>query len=280
MSRRRHALRAVLALACAVLALSRGAEVRAQRLDYTPAELEGIEIVDRAGNPVPGDVRLVDESGAEVRLGDFLGHGRPVILQLVYSECPMLCNLVINGYLDGAKELDWSPGTEYEVLSISFNPRETCELAALKKKNYLAALDRPGAEAGWHFLTGEEAEVRRIAESVGFPYRWIEKSKQYAHGAGIFVLTPDGRVSRTLYGIQFPGKDLRFALMEASEGKLGSPLQHIALYCFTYNAAAGGYVVTALTIMKIGGALTVLVLGLFVGALWYRDRRRHVPRHA
>lgn len=271
--RRRIFLGPVLVLLCA-------APAAAQRLDYTPPELEGIRIEDRAGAVVPRDVRLRDESGKTVTLGNLLPDDRPALIQLVYFECPMLCNLVINGYLEGAAELDWNPGADYEVLSISFNPEETHELAALKKANYLKAFGRPEAAAGWHFLTGDEAEVRRLADALGFPYRRVEKTGEYAHGAGMFVITPDGRISRTLYGIRFPGQDLRLALMEASEGKLGSPIEHLVLYCFRYDADAGGYVLAALQIMKIGGALTVAALATLLSVLWLRDRRRQIPRTA
>jgi protein SCO1/2 len=259
--------------AAAVLALG-AVPAAAQRTDYTPRMLEGIEIRDRAGDFVPADVRLVDQDGRAVTVGEYLNRGRPLIVNLVYFECPMLCSLVINGFVEGAKDLDWSPGREYEVLSVSFDPADTPELGRLKRANYLEALDKEGAEAGWHFLVGESDEVARLAESVGFPYRYDEEQGQFAHAAGIFVLTPDGRISRTLYGIDFAKKDLKFSLIEASQGRLGTPMEKLLLYCFHYDADAEGYVLVAVNLMKLGGALTVLVLGGFLGVQWMRERRR------
>jgi len=239
----------------------------------TPPVLEGIEITDRSGEQVPPDILLVDEEGNTVRLGDYF-QGRPGVVQLMYFSCPMLCTLVLNGYVDAARELDWVPGEEYEVLSVSFDPRDTWELAAAKKKTYLEELDKPGAGEGWHFLTGSETEVARLAEALGFGYRWDESQKQYAHAAGMFVLTPRGMVSRTLYGIEYPGRELRLSLTEASEGRLGSPLDKLVLYCFQYSAEKHKYALVATNVMKLGAFATVLLLGGFIALQWIRERAR------
>jgi protein SCO1/2 len=239
----------------------------------TPAALEGIEITDRSGEQVPPDILLVDEAGNTVRLGDYF-RGRPLVVQLMYFNCPMLCTLVLNGYVDAARELDWVPGQEYEVLSVSFDPRDTAELAAAKKKTYVEELGKPGAGEGWHFLTGSEAEVARLAEALGFGYRWDDTQKQYAHAAGMFVLTPRGMVSRTLYGIEYPGREFRLSLTEASEGRLGSPLDKLVLYCFQYNSEKHKYALVATNVMKLGAFATVLLLGGFIALQWMRERTR------
>ena len=241
----------------------------------TPPELEGIEITDRSGDMAPADLPLVNEAGEAVTLGDYLGGSRPVVLQLVYYDCPMLCSLVMNGFVNSAKELDWVPGRDYEVVSVSFDPRDTPEMAAAKKKTYVAALEKPGSESGWHFLTGSEESVRTLADAVGFAYRWLPEKKEFSHAAGIFLLTPEGKISRTLYGIAYPAKDLKFSLLEASEGRLGSPMDKLLLYCFAYDPEKHKYALVALNVMKLGGALTVLALGIFLAVNWTRERRRH-----
>jgi protein SCO1 len=243
-----------------------------------PSELEGIDIQDRSGNTVPGDIALVDEAGRPVQLQEYLGRGKPLLVQLAYFQCPMLCTLVLNGYVTGAKGLDWSPGRDYEVLTVSFDPRDTPDLAAKKKATYVASLGKPGSEAGWHFLTGDSAQVRRLADALGFRYRWVPERNEFAHAAGLFALTPAGRISRTLYGIEFSPKDLRLALLEAGEGKLGSPMDKLILYCFQYDAKTHKYALVALNVMKVAGLLTMLVLGGFLVVQWSRERHR--PRHA
>ena len=243
-----------------------------------PRELEGMEIEEKRGSVVPADILLIGESGQPVRFGDFLEHDRPVLVQLAYYQCPMLCTLVLNAYVTAAKELSWTPGRDYDVVTVSFDPRDTPALAAQKKATYVTALGKPGSEAGWHFLTGTESEVRRLADALGFRYRWVEEQKEFAHAAGIFVLTPGGQVSRTLYGIEFPVKDLRLSLLEAGEGKLGSPMDKLILFCFKYDDAAHKYVMVAMNVMKVGGLLTVIALGGLLIVLWSRERRQ--PRHA
>ena len=243
-----------------------------------PQELEGIDIQDHSGTIVPADIVLTDESGAAVHLGDFLGHGRPVAVQLAYFQCPMLCTLVLNAFVSGAKPLTWVPGRDYDVVTVSFDPRDTPEVARAKKATYVASLGKPGSEAGWHFLTGTEPEIKRLADALGFGYRWVPDRKEFAHAAGMFVLTPQGKVSRTLYGVEFPAKELRLSLVEAGEGKLGSPFDKLLLYCFQYDAKTHKYAMVAMNVMKVGGLFTMLALGGFLTILWSRERHR--PRHA
>ena len=256
------------------VAISSALPVLAQAPSDTLKDLEGIEIIDRSGESVPGDVILKDETGKTIALRELLGHGRPVLVQLVYYQCPMLCTYVLNGYVKAAKPLNWIPGRDYDVVTVSFDPRDMPELAAKKKTTYLEALGKAGSENGWHFLCGTESEVRRLADALGFRYRWVEEQNQFAHAAGMFVLTPDGRVSRTLYGIEFPTKDLRLALVEAGEGKLGSPFDRLLLYCFKYDAQNHKYAMVAMNVMRLGGLITMVSLGTFLAVWWSRERHR------
>lgn len=273
--RGRSVLRRALLVLCLAVLVPAGAGAQDDTFSGgTPPELKGIDLVDHAGTALPRDLVLRDEAGKPVRLGDFFDHGRPLVVQLVYYSCPMLCTLVLNGYVEAAKELDWVPGQDYDVLTVSFDPHDTPELATAKKKSYVASLGKPDAAAGWHFLTGDSAVVRVLADSLGFAYRWLPQKQQFAHAAGMFVLTPDGTVSRTLYGITFPGKDLRLSLVEAGKGKLGSPVDKLLLYCFQYDPTTGKYAMVAVNVMKVAGFVTVLILGGFLVLQWLRSRRK------
>jgi protein SCO1/2 len=267
--------RAAAVLACALaLAASASPSARAQRMEPLPQELEGIGIVEHLNERVPLDLAFTDEDGRAVRLGDYFHEGRPVLLSVVYYSCPMLCTLVLNGMTDAMKELDWTPGHEYELVTVSFDSRETHSLARLKKESYLSEYGRPGAGAGWHFLVGSPESVRALTEAVGFNYRWDEKGQQFAHQAALYVLTPEGTISRYLYGVMFEPRTLRLSLVEAGAGKVGSAFDQIVLYCFHYDETSGSYALAARNVMRAGGILTVIVLGSVLSRLWIRDRRR------
>ncbi len=257
----------------ALLAIPRGASAQISA-DKTPAQLEGVDLVDRSGNMVPGGLEFADETGGPVRLGDFFTGDKPVLLQLVYYNCPMLCTQVLNGYVASATKLDWTPGRDYTVVTVSFDPKDKPEVARLKKQNYVNSLDKPGAAAGWHFLTGRQAQIDTLTAAVGFKYKYDPKKQQYYHAAGMFVLTPEGKISRTLYGIEYPTKDLRLSLVEASEGKLGTPLDKLILFCCQYDPGTHKYSVVAFQVMKLGGVLTLIGLGGLLGLLWIRERHR------
>jgi protein SCO1/2 len=253
----------------------------AQRGEPLPTELEGVGITEHLDARVPLDTTFDDETGKQVTLGSYFVKDRPVILTLNYFTCPMLCTLILNGMTDAMKEIPWTPGRQFEIVTVSFDPTETPTLARLKKKSYLEAYGRPDAAAGWHFLTGEEESIRALTDAVGFKYRWDDTEKQFAHAAAIFILTPDGHISRYLYGVQFEPKDLRLALLEASSGKIGSPMDQVLMYCYHYDASSGRYSIAAQQIMKIGGILTVLVLAGWLIGFWLRERsqgRRLAPR--
>ena len=246
----------------------------AQRMEPLPKELEGVGITERPGARIPLDLEFTAEDGKPVRLGTYFDGKKPVILNLGYYRCPMLCGLVLSGLLQGLKETAWTVGREFEVVTVSIDPLETPTLARLKKESYLSDYGRPGAAAGWHFLTGREANIRKLADAVGFGYRYVPEREEYAHAAALFMATPDGHLSRTLYGVQYAAGTLRMALTEAGQGKVGSVADRILLTCFHYDAAEGRYAVAAAALMRIGAGATALALGGWLLARWVRDARR------
>jgi len=257
-----------------VLALVMGARTARAGDPALPKELVGVDIDEKFGATLPADVRLRDQDGRDVRLGDYIDGEHPVILALAYYECPMLCTLVLNGLVDGMKTLEWTAGKEYRVVVVSFDSRDTPELAKKKRAAYLGTYGRSVGERGWDFLVGDEAEVRRLADAVGFKYHWEEATKQFAHAAGAFVVTPGGTLSRTLYGIAFPQKDLKLALLEATEGKIGSAWGRVLLFCFHYESSEGRYVLATRRLMKAGGVITVLGIAALLARYWRSERRR------
>jgi protein SCO1/2 len=223
---------------------------------------------------LPLELEFLDEDGRSVRLGDYFDGARPVILTLNYYRCPMLCGLQLNGVVAGMEEMDWTPGVEFEMVTVSIDPLETPELAQAKKENYLKRYQRPAAARGWHFLTGRQDNIERLAETVGFGYTYDVSSGQYAHAAAIFVITPDGRVARYLYGIEYPPQSLKLALMEASQGEIGSAFDQLIMYCYHYDPASRRYAPVAMNIMRVGGGATALLLGVTLGTWWLRESRR------
>jgi protein SCO1/2 len=228
-----------------------------------PGPLGRVRIDQRLNEQVPLDLRFTDETGRDVRLGDFFGR-RPVILALVYYECPMLCTQVLNGLVTALGVMNFEPGREFEVVAVSFNPREGPGLASQKKANYLERYGRPHTAAGWHFLTGTEASIKRLTDAIGFRYEFDPAIQQYAHGAGIEVLTPKGVISRYFYGIEFSARDVRLGLIEASEDRIGTPIDDVLLFCYHYDPATGSYGATVLTIVRAGAIATVLAFAIFL----------------
>jgi protein SCO1/2 len=225
-----------------------------------PRDLEEVRIDQRLDESLPLDAVFRDENGAEVKLGSYFG-SKPVVLALVYYSCPMLCNQVLNGMTSGLDVLKvFSIGKEFEVVTVSFDPRETPELAREKKATYLKWYTREGAAEGWHFLTGDQANIDRLTEAAGFHYKWDEKTTQFIHASGIMIATPDGKLARYFYGIEFAPKDLRLGLVDASAGKIGSPVDQLLLYCYHYDPASGKYGAAVMNIMRLGGALTLIAI--------------------
>ncbi len=224
---------------------------------------------------LPLETPLRDESGRDVTIGDYFGK-RPVIVLFVYYECPMLCTLELNGLLRNLRALTMTAGREFDIVTVSIDPTETPALASAKKKGYLKRYDRPGAENGWHFLTGTEPNVRRLADTVGFTYVYDPRSKQYAHPAGLIVATPQGRIARYIYGVDFPANNLRWSLIEAASGKIGTPVDKMLLMCFHYDPSTGRYNFAVMSAVRGLGVLTVASLGAFM-VVSYRRERRMLP---
>ena len=261
-------------LACCIVLATALATAQAQRTEPLPEELEGVGITEHPNEPVPLDLEFLDEQGQTVKLGDFFDGRRPMVLTLNYYRCPMLCGLQLNGLIDALEQMSWTPGDEFDIVTISFDPLETPKLARLKKQSYIKAYGRPAAARGWHFLTGKPPSIEAITKAIGFQYKWVEERQQYAHVAAIYVCTPEGRLSRYLYGVIYDPRTLRLSLVEAAEGKIGSPLDQILLYCFHYDADARRYAPAAMNIMRAGGGLTAVLLGGTLVAFWVRDARK------
>ena len=237
-----------------------------------PRILRDVGFDQRLGEKVPLDAVFRDESGRVVKLGDYFGT-RPVVLSLAYYECPMLCTVVLNGLASALDVVSYDPGRDFEVVTVSFEPRETPELAAAKKSAYLRRYKRPGAAAAWHFLTGDAAQIRRLTEAVGFRYAWDETTKQYAHASGIMVLTADGRLARYVYGVEYAPKDLRFAIYEAAQGRILSPVDRLLLFCYHYDPTLGRYGATVMGTLRVAAVLTLAGLGTLLVTMRRREAR-------
>lgn len=232
-----------------------------------------ITIEQKLNAQVPLNLTFRDETGRQVQLKQYFGK-KPVLLTLVYYECPSLCGLVLQGLLKSLRVINYTPGDQFEIVTVSFNPKETPQLAAAKKQNFLKEYGRLDAAKGWHFLTGEETQIRKLADSVGFRYVYDPKSGQFAHAAGIMLLTPSGKVARYFYGIEYSPRDLRLGIMDASQGKVGSPVEKVILFCYQYDPTTGKYSLAIIRVIQLASVLTVLVLGGFISAQMYRERRK------
>lgn len=259
----RRALPAVLLVALPALAFAQMGPVPPPPMAATPGVLQEIGFDQKLGDAIPLDLAFQDETGKDVKLADYFGK-KPVVLSLVYYDCPMLCTLSLNGLAGALEVLSFVPGQEFEVLTVSFDPREGPVLAAAKKKAYMARHDRPGTEKGWHFLTGSKESVDRLTKAVGFRYVWDEATKQFAHPAGILVATPEGKISHYLFGVEYSPKDLRLALVDSAGGKVGNAVDQVLLYCYQYNPQTGRYSASILNLVRAGAILTVLALGGFM----------------
>lgn len=242
-----------------------------------PAQLKEVGIDQKLGSQIPLQAEFLNDAGERVRLGQILGK-RPAILALVYYECPMLCSMILNGTLRTLRALKLTAGTDFDVIAISFDPSETPQLASKKKFEYTERYHRPGAEAGWHFLTGDEANIKQVTAAAGYRYKRDEAVGQWAHASAIMVTTPDGRLARYFYGVEYSARDLRLALVEAAEGKLGSVVDQILLYCFHYDVTSGKYSLAVLHIMRAAGVLTVLGILIFWFAM-FREQKRGKQGH-
>ena len=238
-----------------------------------PEPLRKVGIDQRLNEQAPLDLTFRDETGKQVQLRQYFGR-KPVVLSLVYYECPMLCTMVLNGLLRSLRATPLNVHEHFEVVTVSFDPKEGPELAAPKKAEYVKKYGRKGGSEGWHFLTGEEASIRKLAQSVGFRYTWDAQTNQWAHASGIMVLTPQGKIARYLYGVEYSAKDLRFALVEASAGRILSPVDQLLLLCYHYDPKTGKYGFVIMNALRAAGMATVFLLGLFMFVNLRRDRRK------
>jgi protein SCO1/2 len=297
-SQRRLAIRAA---ACAFLCLGVGgwelgvARVSAQQqpgmpgsmghqtgivASNVPPQFKAVTFQQQLGAKLPLDAALRDETGRDVVLGDYFDT-KPVVLAFVYYQCPMLCNQVLNGISSALKAVPFTPGTEFDVLLVSFDPRDTPEAGNAKKQAHLAHWNIQDQANGWHFLTGDDATVRRIADAAGFTYQWDEKTGQFAHVSGLLAVTPDGRLSRYFYGVEYSPRDLRMALVESGKGQVGSLVEELLLYCFHYDPTTGRYGLIVMNLVRLGGLVTVALVAGFILLMRRRDKTRTtVERHA
>ena len=236
-----------------------------------PPRLENVGITQHLDAQVPPDLIFRDETGKTVSLGNYFGH-KPLILNLVYYNCTMLCGEALAGLSSAMRLIKFDVGNEFDVVTVSFDPRETPEMAAAKKKDYVGRYGHANAAAGWHFLTGQPESINALTKAVGFQYQFDAKSNQYAHATAIMVLTPQGRISRYFYGVDFPPKDLRMGLVEASQGKIGNAVDAVLLYCYHYNPETGKYGAMVGNILRMAAAATILLLGGLLFILWRLDR--------
>ncbi|MEZ5988609.1 MAG: SCO family protein [Planctomycetota bacterium] len=263
---------ALTVLTLALLALGLRAQVVPDKIEGA----EGVGIDEKLGTRVPLDLAFRDEAGAALRLGDLFRPGRPVLLTLNYSDCPMLCSLQLNGLAKGLHELAWSAGAEFLVVTVAIDPKETFMRAAKTAARYREAYGRPGAEAGWRFLTGDQPSITALADAVGFRYKLEPETGIFYHQAAAMLLSPDGKVCRYLYGIEYPARDLRLGITEAGEGTVGTVLDKAILYCFPYDPDANSYAPAAIRLMKLGGAaFLVLCAGVFVVVRIRKARSGH-----
>jgi protein SCO1/2 len=236
-----------------------------------PAALREIGFDQNLSKRVPLDVTFKDETGRTVALGDYFGK-RPVVLLFAYYDCPMLCTMVINGLASALDVLALEPGRDFEIVTVSFDPRDTPAIAAAKKAAYISRYKHPGGAAAWHFLTGEQPSIDRLTKAAGFRYVWDKDTNQFAHPTGVIVLTPDGRLARYLFGIEYGPRDLRFAIIEASNGKVGTPVDSLLLYCYHYDPETGRYGLAIMRTIRAAGAATVLTLMSFIVVMIRREK--------
>jgi protein SCO1/2 len=239
---------------------------------FVQNELNSMGIEEKLGETISLDAVFALSNGDSVSIQQLLESGKPIILNPVYYECPMLCGLVLNGLLKSTSQLDWSPGREYTIITFSINPNENHLLAETNRLGYLDSLNRNGAENGWYFLTGNNKSIQKLTESIGFNFFYDERIKQYNHPAAIIVLSPDGKIMRYLYGIEYDSIQLKKAMSEAVNGKIGSTTDKLILYCYTYDPNLNSYVPAALNIMKLGGVFIMIGLGTFLGLLWFKEK--------
>ena len=270
-------------LVALLLALGTGGAARAQSWkeqsaplpNTTPVELDGVDIVEHLSGPLPNDAVFRDSEGATVRLGDFFDGKRPTVFVFAYHTCPMLCSLVLDATVRSLNDVAWTVGDQFDVISVSIDPKDTPETATRKRAQVVASYPRAkGSTRGWHFLVGDEDNIRKVTDAIGFKYHYDARQKQYAHPAAIYLLSPAGHIARYLYGIQYEPNDLRLGLLEAAEGRSVSTTERILLFCYHYDPQGKHYALVAMNVMRLGGVVTLVLMGGFLSIMWARERRR------
>lgn len=246
---------------------------RAQ-INELPKELEGLGVTEHLNDRIPAQLEFANDNERYVKLGQYFTGKKPVIFTFNYYSCPSICSAQLNGLVEALKELDWTPGAQFDIVTLSFDQTETPQLAKVKKENYIDYYGRPAAAGGWHFLTGKKENISALTNAVGYRFRWNEQESQWMHAPVIVICTPDGRISRYLYGVMYEPKTLRLALLEASEGKIGTTLEQILLWCYRYDSHQGQYTLAAMRVMQLGGGLTVMVLAIVLLTLRRLSARR------
>ena len=239
-----------------------------------PLIMQGVGIDQNLNAQIPLELNFKDETGQVVRLGQYF-RDKPVVLALVYYECPGLCDLILNGLTHAMQQVSLNVGSDYEVVTVSFNPQDSWQLAGAKKSNYIEKYNRPGAKQGWHFLTGKPDAIKNLADSVGFHYKYDPVNNQFAHASAIYVITPEGKIARYFYGIEYKPRDFRLGLVEASANKIGTPADQVLLFCYHYDPTTGKYGMAITQVTRALGTATVLLLGGFVFIMLRRERHSH-----
>jgi protein SCO1/2 len=256
----------------ALLSLGLGQSRALAQISVTPAELEGVDVREQLNKPLPKDATFRDHNGKAVKLGDYFDGKRPVVLTLAYHSCKVVCSMVLGAEVEALKAQKWTLGDEYRAVTISIDPRDTPAIAEKKRRQMLALYGRSSRD--WDFLVGDEANIKRVADAVGFKYRYDPRHDQYAHPATLMVVNPTGALSRYLYGLQFDPTDVRLGLLEASQGRSISTIEQAILYCYMYDPIGAKYVLAAKNVMRVGGAITVVLLGGFLFVMFRRERRK------
>lgn len=243
----------------------------AQLNEHKPQDIQDVGVTEQLGEKIPLDITFANSEGDSVTLAEIMSDGKPVLLNPVYYECPQLCSMVKEAIYQGVRDLKWSPGQDYNIVTFSIDPEEKHPLAAENKQEYLTKLDRRGTEDGWFFLTGDDSSIKQLTESVGFNFKQLD-NEEFAHGATVIFLSPEGTITRYLYGLEYDEFNMRNALYEAADGEIGSTAEQVLLYCYQYDADSNSYTPVAWRIMRLGGFATVLILGIFLGFMWIRHR--------
>ena len=245
----------------------------AQLNKQKPKNLKDVGVEEQLGDIIPKDLTFATSKGDSVTIAELMKDGKPVLLNPVYYECPMLCNMVMDAVFAGVNDLKWTPGSEYNIITFSIDPEEDHKLAAATKDSLINKLGRSKAKDGWYFLTGNESSIKKLTNAIGFNYKKVERTGQYAHTASIMFLSPEGKLTRYLYGIKFDEFNMRNALYEAADGEIGSVADQVLLYCYQYDPDSQSYAPVAWKIMRVAGFATALVLGIFLSILWLKERK-------